>query len=174
MQSKLRIKIAKRKNDAERISILANEIWKEYFTPIIGKDQVKYMLNKFQSPQRIYEDITVDGYTYYIVYYSKKLIGYFAVRDDKDSKGVHISKFYLKKNFRGSGIGSLMMNEVREYAKEKGKKSVWLNVYKDNVDTINAYKKMGFVITDKMKTDIGEGFIMDDIKMELKGKKFTG
>ena len=174
MQSKIRIKTAKRKNDAERISILANEIWKEYFTPIIGKDQVKYMLDKFQSPKRIYEDITIEGYTYYVVYYSKKLIGYFAVRADKDDEGVFISKFYLKKDFRGNGVGRLMMNEVLEYAKEIGKKSICLNVFKDNTDAINIYKKMGFVIAGKIKTDIGQGFFMDDVKMELKGKKYTG
>ena len=29
---------------------LAAEIWRQHFTPIIGADQVEYMLEKFQSP----------------------------------------------------------------------------------------------------------------------------
>lgn len=28
---------------------LAKEIWNQHFVPIIGQDQVDYMLNKFQS-----------------------------------------------------------------------------------------------------------------------------
>jgi len=39
------------------IECLAYEIWNEYFTPIIGKAQVDYMLEKFQSKKVITEQI---------------------------------------------------------------------------------------------------------------------
>ena len=32
---------------------MAKEIWTEHYTPIIGKDQVDYMLDKFQSNDAI-------------------------------------------------------------------------------------------------------------------------
>ena len=32
---------------------LAKEIWNQHFVPIIGQDQVDYMLNKFQSCESI-------------------------------------------------------------------------------------------------------------------------
>ena len=44
-------------NQIETIEALAEEIWSEHFTPIIGKAQVDYMLGKFQSKQAICEQI---------------------------------------------------------------------------------------------------------------------
>ena len=47
------------------ISALAGEIWREYYTSIIGAEQVEYMLAKFQSPERIYADIKESGCVYF-------------------------------------------------------------------------------------------------------------
>ena len=40
---------------AGKISALAGEIWREHYTPIIGAEQVEYMLAKFQTAERILE-----------------------------------------------------------------------------------------------------------------------
>ena len=37
------------KNDLDQIETMAEVIWHEHYTPIIGKEQVVYMLDKFQS-----------------------------------------------------------------------------------------------------------------------------
>jgi len=55
----------KRRVDA--VAVLADEIWREHFTPIIGTAQVEYMLAKFQSAERIFADITENGYVYFTV-----------------------------------------------------------------------------------------------------------
>ncbi len=43
------------------VESLANEIWTEHYTPIIGKDQVKYMLDKFQSKDARYRQWLYNG-----------------------------------------------------------------------------------------------------------------
>ena len=35
--------------DIRKVEELANQIWTQHYTPIIGIDQVRYMLKKFQS-----------------------------------------------------------------------------------------------------------------------------
>ena len=45
------------KSECNAISELANTIWKEHYTPIIGVDQVNYMLEKFQSSKVIFKQI---------------------------------------------------------------------------------------------------------------------
>ena len=40
---------------------VASEIWHEYYTPIIGLQQVEYMVEKFQSVKGITEQIE-NGY----------------------------------------------------------------------------------------------------------------
>ena len=51
--------ITKVKTDDEIdvVSALAREIWTEHFTPIIGKSQVEYMLDNFQSSHAIKSQI---------------------------------------------------------------------------------------------------------------------
>ena len=43
------IRPAKSDSEIQDIAILAEEIWHQHFTPIIGKEQVDYMVDKFQS-----------------------------------------------------------------------------------------------------------------------------
>ncbi len=50
----------------ETVARLACEIWNQHFIPIIGKAQVDYMLEKFQSKRAISEQIE-NGYSYYLL-----------------------------------------------------------------------------------------------------------
>ena len=44
----------------------AEEVWQEYYTPLIGEAQVSYMVENFQSPSAISKQIE-EGYTYYLL-----------------------------------------------------------------------------------------------------------
>ena len=46
--------------------------------------------------------------------------------------------------FRGRGINSLIIAELRKWAKEKGLQEVRLTVYNDNEPAVRAYEKVGF------------------------------
>ena len=146
---------------------LAREIWTEHYTPIIGAEQVEYMLSKFQSAERILEDIGSNGYRYFIAYDGAKPVGYFAVKPEKDEHALFLSKFYVEKNSRGRGIARLMLDRMLQIAAEDGLDHIWLTVNKHNTVSINIYKKLGFCIEEEMVTDIGYGFVMDDYKMRM-------
>ncbi|CAH0117684.1 MULTISPECIES: hypothetical protein [unclassified Paenibacillus] len=45
--------------DVELLARLASEIWNEYFISIISKEQIDYMLGKFQSVQAVMKTIAV-------------------------------------------------------------------------------------------------------------------
>ncbi|MFR5585739.1 MAG: hypothetical protein ACLTLQ_19640 [[Clostridium] scindens] len=59
------IRPAKSDSEIQDIAILAEEIWHQHFTPIIGKEQVDYMVDKFQSYPAIKAQIEHDGYEYF-------------------------------------------------------------------------------------------------------------
>jgi ribosomal protein S18 acetylase RimI-like enzyme len=145
---------------AAAIAVLAAEIWRGHYIPIIGAAQVEYMLAKFQSAERIFQDITENNYTYYTAtdVASERLIGYCAVVRQKDC--LLLSKIYVHRDFRGKGVARLFIIEL-------GSNKIRLTVNKNNTDAIAFYRKMGFEIVDSVVTDIGEGFVMDDYVMEL-------
>lgn len=166
MKNQIEIKTARSMADAEAVAGLAKIIWTEHYTKIIGREQVEYMLNKFQSPDRIYRDISAGGYIYYMAYSDGELAGYAAFKAE-EGQGGFLSKLYVEENFRGRGISKKIMNLIAAYCKSKNCGFVWLTVNKNNTNSIAAYKRMGFEIIDEIVADIGNGFVMDDYKMRF-------
>ena len=44
----------------DKIAALANEIWHEHFVPIIGLEQVNYMVGRFQSYPALKDQVKTD------------------------------------------------------------------------------------------------------------------
>jgi RimJ/RimL family protein N-acetyltransferase len=162
-----KIKIVKvsDKNLISVVETLAHSIWREYFVPIIGSPQVEYMLEKFQSRQALLNQIEKDGFLYYLLEDKNgNWIGYFGVVPQK--KDLFLSKLYVTAENRGKGYGRCALEFIETLAGDTGLSKITLTVNKNNSDSINAYKKLGFVITNSLVADIGNGFVMDDYKME--------
>lgn len=159
----IHVKTAKANEDLEIITKLGSIIWHEHYAPIIGLDQVKYMLDKFQSVIAI-ENQLLENYCYYILMYDKNPVGYLSVV--KKDNSLFLSKIYVLKSERGKGIGKIAMEFIHKKAKELMLNSIVLTVNKYNVNSIKAYKKMGFENVGELVQDIGGGFVMDDYKME--------
>ena len=121
------------------------------------------MLKKFQTATAI-ENQILDGVDYYKLIFEGKLSGYLAFY--KKESFLFLSKIYVSKDYRGKKIGKSAMDFVQKKALDMNCKSIKLGVNRFNVDAIKAYKAMDFKITGEMITDIGNGFIMDDYKME--------
>src|SRR5210317_552378 len=86
----------------QQIESLADIIWREHYTPIIGKDQVDYMLEKFQSVTAMHAQIE-QGYAYFLVHKNGTAVGYFSIQKRDDT--MFLSKLYVLKNYRGQGLG---------------------------------------------------------------------
>ncbi|WP_223669062.1 GNAT family N-acetyltransferase [Kangiella shandongensis] len=151
------------KNDIVLVEMLANKIWKEHYPPIIGKEQVRYMLGKYQTSPAIKQQIE-QGANYHILYEQSHPVGYFSFHFENDV--VFLSKIYVAKEVRGHGIGKKAMDYIIQQAKAHSAKVIRLTVNKLNVATIDAYKKLGFSMTDSVVKDIGGGYVMDDYVME--------
>ncbi|MEQ9287388.1 MAG: GNAT family N-acetyltransferase [Cyclobacteriaceae bacterium] len=146
-----------------KIESLANEIWREHYTPIIGIDQVVYMLQKFQSTEAIEYQIKT-GYEYFLISHNKRAVGYLSLKNEND--GVFLSKIYVLANQRGLGIGAETIGFVEKYARKKRKPKIRLTVNKNNLKSKKAYEKLGFVECGTVVADIGHGYVMDDYAME--------
>ena len=157
------IKQAAGSADIKTIETLAKEIWTQHYTPIIGTEQVVFMLKNIQSEQAIISDID-SGQVYDIVYYSDIPCAYSAYKLDNNT--IFLSKFYVKQNHRGKGIAREMLKRIEAYAHKHKSVRVWLKCNKYNTDSISAYKKLGFSVAEACITDIGDGFIMDDYVLE--------
>jgi diamine N-acetyltransferase len=147
------------------VAHLAREIWCEHYVPIIGQEQVDYMLGKFQSERAIAQQIA-EAYEYYIVVQDEKPLGYMAFVPNIKEASLMLSKIYMKKSARGRGLGQKMLEFMDNLCRNRDIKKIWLTVNKNNIHSIRWYSRMGFINTASLIQDIGEGFVMDDYRME--------
>ena len=73
----------------------------------------------------------------------------------------YLGSFVVKKGMHGKGIGSRVLQQILEYAKENGKSRIELTVDLHNQAAIHLYKKSCFVI---------EGTVKNSYKLTSTGK----
>jgi len=151
-------------SDLESVANLAREIWEDYYVPIIGRAQVDYMVERFQTAVAMRQQIE-DGYEYFSVRSGETRVGYFAVRAEAEQNRLFISKLYVHKKNRGSGTGRACMEFIERLARQRGLTALWLTVNKGN-PSVKVYERLGFRIAEEIVIDIGNGFVMDDYRME--------
>ena len=149
-----------------RTAALAREIWTEHFPSIIGSDQVEYMLDTIQSEDAIADQIRNRRYVYYMIEDDGQAVGYCAIVHEDDA--LFLSKLYIRKAARGRGIARKTIDFLKAIAVQHNLGAIHLTVNKNNTGPISAYEKLGFVNVGPVVQDIGNGFVMDDYKMQLK------
>ncbi len=145
------------------VESLAREIWTEHYIPIIGRKQVDYMLDRFQSRRAIAEQIEA-GVLYFLIRAGDQFIGYIAVQLKEDE--LFLSKIYVRSSERRKGYGKRAVRFAESLARERKLTRIVLTVNKNNTSSIKAYEKTGFKNAGSLVQDIGHGFVMDDYKME--------
>jgi Acetyltransferase (GNAT) family. len=147
----------------QEVATLAFTIWNEHFVPIIGQQQVDYMVAKFQSYPTLKEQIA-NGYEYFLLKTNDIFVGYVGIHIEGDA--LFLSKLYLLNTVRHKGISRQAFHFLTELSKMRDLKRIWLTCNKYNEDTLAVYKHFGFQVIDSCETDIGEGYIMDDYILE--------
>lgn len=151
--------------DIAAVARLAREIWQDHYLPIIGQQQIDYMLERFQSAAAIAGQIEA-GQEYFLVRDQGRDLGYLAIQPDGDGAGLKISKIYVRKPARGLGVGQAMLAFTEDLCRQRGIGRIWLTVNRDNAGSIAWYERMGFRNTGPVVQDIGGGFVMDDFRFE--------
>lgn len=151
--------VAEDKQELIEIEFLARKIWTEHYTPIIGVDQVNYMLDKFQSHEAMTDQLK-ENYHYFSIHLNAELVGYFSTQP-RDNK-LFLSKAYISKEHRGKGIFSYAMEYIERLAKDLDSIGIELTVNKYNARSIAVYESKGFQRIKEAVFDIGNGYVMDD------------
>lgn len=149
-------------NDFEIIANLAKYIWNHHYVPIIGIEQVNYMLEKIYSKENLLEQINLKKHDFYLVALNDLPIGFISVSFENITD-LWIHKFYISQDHQAKGIGERVFYEVLKIINEP--KQIRLTVNRQNYKSINFYFKLGFKIEKVADFDIGNGYFMNDFVM---------
>lgn len=142
------------------LAALACEIWTEYYTPLLGQAQIAYMLDKFQSEAPMRRQMAQESYRYFFLKLNGATAGYLGVQVREGA--LFLSKLYVRRDFRGRGIGRDTMAFLEGWARGAGLSRVWLTVNRGNEGSIRSYEKLGFQNIGTQDADIGGGYVMND------------
>jgi diamine N-acetyltransferase len=147
--------------DADAIAQLAENIWRLHYVPIIGADQVEYMLSTMHSAEKIREQMKA-GQTYCFIKQNEEAIGYVAWSKPREEE-LFIHKLYVHPAKQGKGVGRQIFADILELNPEVN--TIRLTVNRNNYKSINFYFRVGFTIEEVKDFDIGNGYFMNDFVM---------
>ncbi len=155
------------KEELHKVQSIAHRTWPSTFANILSPEQIEYMLNWMYSLDML-ESQFEKGHTFLFAEENGEELG-FAGFELNYSEGpkAKLHKIYLLPEAQGKGAGKALILEVAERARIASQKSLLLNVNKYNQKAIDFYFKMGFQEIYKEVIDIGNGYVMDDVVMEL-------
>jgi ribosomal protein S18 acetylase RimI-like enzyme len=145
--------------DIRTTARLAREIWTEHYIPIVGRDQIEYMLRHLQSPEAIARQIR-EGMRYWLLGGPETPAGYVAYKVEADH--VFLSKLYVARAHRGNGWSRIALDHLIH---TESPTRIRLTVNRHN-PSIAIYQALGFHKTGTRVADVGGGFVMDDDIME--------
>lgn len=155
--------------DFTLIAKLAKEIWHKHYVPIIGAEQVEYMLAKIYNKESLLEQTEQKEHSFYLIEEegTNKKLGFISI-NSADAKNYWIHKFYILNNEQAKGIGKKVFQEALKIMNNP--ESICLTVNRQNYKSINFYFKQGFTINEVADFDIGDNYFMNDFVMVWKVK----
>ncbi|MDM9629953.1 GNAT family N-acetyltransferase [Robiginitalea aurantiaca] len=150
---------------------LLKEIGIETFTDAFASannpdDFQRYLDSAFDEKQLSLE-INTPGSRFFFLNFEDEIAGYSKINtgqaqtEIRDEEGMEIERIYVRKDFRGSGLGSWMLRRFQKVARDEGKTYLWLGVWEENLNAIRFYKQHGFVTFGKHPYYVGSDRQMD-------------
>ena len=120
-----------------------------------GIIKVERPLDPFLKAGRIYyynieELITAEDVNLLVAVSNNEIIGSGYVRIEKSSeyhknkKNGYVGFIYVKPEFRGKRISTIILESLKHWAKKRGLNELRLDVYQNNTSAIKSYERFGF------------------------------
>jgi diamine N-acetyltransferase len=155
-------------NDIVTIQTIAKITWPVAYGEILSQAQLDYMLYKMYSDEVLKDNLTNKGHHFILAKENDVCLGFASFEYNYISKDVtRLHKLYLLPSAQGKGVGKKLIDAIVEKAQKNHSTSLSLNVNRFN-KAVSFYKKVGFEIIAEEDLDIGDGYLMEDYKMELK------
>lgn len=153
--------------DFETIRRIAHTTWPVTYGEILSKAQLEYMLEKMYSDATLNVNLN-QGHHFLLLEQEKVCLGFASFEHGYlGKKCTRLHKIYLLPETQGKGLGKLLLDKVTTLAKENHSDTISLNVNRFN-KAFAFYKKMGFEVVAEEDLAIGNGYLMEDYKMEKK------
>jgi len=138
------------KNDAALIADLSRQTFYDSFAADNTKEDMEKFLNEQFTREKLMEEVGAKGNIFLLAYEGDEVAGYARLRETpnpvvvQDDPAMEIARIYAVQKSIGKGVGSALMKQCIEIAKQKNAPVIWLGVWEKNYKAIAFYTKWGF------------------------------
>jgi diamine N-acetyltransferase len=148
-------------NDLETIRQIAADTWWATYSPILEKEQIRFMLGEIYSVEKISYQLKNNIQTYLLLIEDGKPVAFAAYSPrEEDTEIYKLHKLYCLPETQGKGYGKVLINVVAGKTLEAGKSILDLNVNRHN-KAKSFYEKMGFQVAYEEDIPIGPYWMND-------------
>lgn len=153
---------ALKKEELPELVEMARKAFIEAFTEGNKPENVKTYLDEAFTYSQITKEFEEPASHFYVAKLEGTIIGYTklnevpAQTDIHDPESLEIARLYVLEEYLGKGIGKKLLDFGIKFAKEKGKKYLWLGVWEHNARAIRFYEKNGLRIFDSHPFPFGD------------------
>jgi N-acetylglutamate synthase-like GNAT family acetyltransferase len=147
--------------DVEAILQIAQQTWWPTYEPLLGKEQVTYMLNELYSVDKITRQINEKQQAFLLLIEDGQPVAFAAYSPREEDENIYkLHKLYCLPVTQGRGYGKILINAVANKVIEAGKTTLDLNVNRYN-KAKTFYEKMGFEVIYQEDIPIGPYWMND-------------
>jgi GNAT superfamily N-acetyltransferase len=154
--------------DFKTIQQIAHTAWPSAYGEILSKSQIDFMLESMYALDVLNTNFNNKKHRFLLLNEFENPIGFASYEHHYlDTNCTRLHKLYLLPENQGKGFGKLLLDRIVALAKENKSDKISLNVNRFNKACV-FYQKMGFEIVAEENLFIGNGYFMEDYKMEKK------
>jgi ribosomal protein S18 acetylase RimI-like enzyme len=131
---------------------LAARTFDDAFSPIISAESMEAYMSQAFTVEQISAELADPGATFLIFEIEGTAVGYVKLQTGeapdclRGTEPIEIVRFYLDRQFHGSGLAHTMMQSCLDHAKQSSHRTIYLGVWEHNPRAIAFYRKWGFEI----------------------------
>ena len=147
------------------IDILHALSWKtfyEAFHHLNTEENMRAYMEKAFDRQRLLSELQNENSDFYFAKEGSDIVGYLklnrkdAQNEFKDDISLEVERIYVDSDNQGNGLGTKLIEKVKEIAKQSGFTYVWLGVWEKNPAAIRFYERNGFDVFSSHEFQMGD------------------
>lgn len=138
------------KKDAALIADMSRKTFYDSFAADNTQEDMDKFLNEQFTREKLIEEVGAPGNIFLLAYDGDEAVGYARMRETPNpvlpdgGPAIEIARIYAVQKSIGKGVGSALMQQCIEKAKELKVRLIWLGVWEKNYKAIAFYSKWGF------------------------------
>ena len=153
--------------DAELLAELGARTFADTFGSQNTPEDLTAYLNSAFTPEVMREELNNAGNAFFLAFLDDKPAGYIKLRQGnapscvRGPQPIELERIYVTAEVAGRGIGGQLKDRVLAEARQRGFKTIWLGVWKENHQALQIYHRWGFKIAGEQTFTMGEDIQFD-------------